>query len=537
LAEDEASRANPEVIDEPEFVDAKVALERIEALTTTARTTWLVLLGFLAFIGLTLLSVRDVDFFSVSATTDLPLVNIAIPTTTFFWTAALLAAILHTYFHVFLLKLWDALAEAPPVIDELKLGDRVFPWLVNDWALRRRKDRPVTKRPLDLLGSIVTGLVIWLATPFVLAGFWWRSLPAHDARLSLAIAAAFLLTLFASLRGWRRARKRLSSPGSGFSKTRQLRRGILGSFGGMKHGIGVLSRWFAMSLIAASAFIATVVAAGGHSLPLGVEDTLRTFWPERWNLPLARANLIDAEIAIEPDDWRDREIARRRFHVQWCADAGLPEHACETPEHPDHELARQRWCEEFEIAIKNGACAARFREIDAAFEDEWTIERKAYIDNIRGPDLRERDLRNAFASGAFLAGVDLRRARLDGAILDGAYLEGADLRWVELGRAVLSGARLEEVRLSQASLQSAELSEALLAGANLFGARLEGADLLDAQLEEANLTKAILERTVLRGARLEGADLFGARLQGADLSWASLEGAILHHSRLDGADL
>jgi len=94
----------------PRYLEPDIALARIEALTTTARTTWLLLLGFLAFIGLTLLSVHDVDFFSVTATTDLPIVDIAIPTDRFFATAAWLAAILHTYLHIFLLKLWDALA-------------------------------------------------------------------------------------------------------------------------------------------------------------------------------------------------------------------------------------------------------------------------------------------------------------------------------------------------------------------------------------------------------------------------------------------
>ncbi len=131
---------------EPVFVDETIALTRIEAIVSNARATWLVLIGFLAFITMTLLSVRDLDFFSATAVTSLPIVNIAIPTTVFFWTAAWLAAVLHTYFHLFLLKLWDALAEAPPEIgkpDEvrLKLGERVFPWLVNDWALRLRPDR------------------------------------------------------------------------------------------------------------------------------------------------------------------------------------------------------------------------------------------------------------------------------------------------------------------------------------------------------------------------------------------------------------
>ena len=76
---------------------------------------------------------------------------------------------------------WDALAEAPPKVgkvgaERLKLGERVFPWLVNDWALRRRPDRAATERPMDRLADFVTALVVWLATPLVLAGFWWRSM-------------------------------------------------------------------------------------------------------------------------------------------------------------------------------------------------------------------------------------------------------------------------------------------------------------------------------------------------------------------------
>jgi len=47
----------------PAFLEPDIALERIQVLTATARNTWLLLIGFLAFIGITLLSVRDVDFF------------------------------------------------------------------------------------------------------------------------------------------------------------------------------------------------------------------------------------------------------------------------------------------------------------------------------------------------------------------------------------------------------------------------------------------------------------------------------------------
>jgi uncharacterized protein YjbI with pentapeptide repeats len=514
LAETEASAAaGPE---EPEFVEPKVALERIEALTTTARTTWLVLIGFLAFIGLTLLSVRDVDFFSISATTDLPIVNIAIPTTTFFWTAALLAAVLHTYFHVFLLKLWDALAEAPPVIDKLKLGDRVFPWLVNDWALRRRKGRPVTERPMDWLADSVTFLLIWLATPIVLAGFWWRSMPAHAFWLTLTIAVAMAVSLYASFHGWRRATARLRRPGP------------IDGCDAVKAPITV--GWRRGATIAA--ILLVVISALRTEI-----GAIRVGPFQSESFLLARANLVDAEIAIEPDDWRDPEIARRRFHVQWCADAGIPEHACETPELPDQELARQRWCADLEIDIETGACTERFRSIDAAFEDEWKKERKAGIDSIRGPDLRGRDLRNANANGAFLAGVDLREARLEGADLYAARLEGADLTQARLGKANLRSARMEGANLTEARLEGANLRSARMEGANLRTAWLQEALLSGARLEGADLHWAQLEAADLGKARLKGASLSWARLQGADLSLARLEGAYLYQARLGGATL
>jgi len=199
--------------DEPTFLDDELALGRIDAIVANARTIWIAQLGFLAFITVTLLSVRDLDFFSVAAEITLPLVGVAIPTPVFFWTAAWLATVLHVYFHLYLLKLWNALALARPEIDGLPLGERTFPWLVNDWALRHRPERPVARRPMDGLGNIVTALLIWLATPLLLVAFWWRSMPAHDARLTLAIGAAILVSAYASLCGWRRVRQQLKSAG------------------------------------------------------------------------------------------------------------------------------------------------------------------------------------------------------------------------------------------------------------------------------------------------------------------------------------
>jgi hypothetical protein len=97
----------------PRFLTAAVALPRIHAIVTNASAIWFSQIGYLAFITVTLLSVRDLDFFSVSARIDVPLLGVTIPTATFFIVAPWLAAVLHVYFHLFLLRLWDALADAP----------------------------------------------------------------------------------------------------------------------------------------------------------------------------------------------------------------------------------------------------------------------------------------------------------------------------------------------------------------------------------------------------------------------------------------
>ena len=404
----------------PEFLPADVALPRIEAIVANARTVWLGQIGFLAFITLTLVSTRDVDFFSVTATTTLPIINVAIPTTTFFWTAAWLAAVLHTYLHLFLLRLWDALAEAPAELDGLRLGERVFPWLVNDWALRRRPDRPLETRPMDWLANTVTLVLVWLGTPLILTAFWWRSMPAHDAWLTLAIAGALGLSLFTSAHGWRRAQDRLRRPGRlGKDSSGSTTLPPIWRVAGIAFGI----------ILAALSLLRTEVEFGTFSSQ---------------NSLLASIDLVDAEIAVRPDDWRDHELARRRFRIGWCGDNGLPALACEAPEAEPLGPARTAWCETNAITD----CPATFADLDAAFAAEWSEERSAYLDNVIRPDLRGRDLRRASARGAFLAGVDLREARLEGANLGLGRLERGGLRRSAAGgggphrRARLEGADL-----------------------------------------------------------------------------------------------
>jgi hypothetical protein len=451
-------------------IDGKLALERIDAISRDARTTWFLLLTYSVFVGVTLLGVRDLDFFSIESRTTLPVLNIAIPTATFFWAAPWLGAVLHIYFHIYLLKLWDAIASAPRSIDGVKLGDRIFVWLVNDWALRQRSDRPTTPRPMDRLGDLVSAIVVWLMVPLVITWSWWRSMSAHDAFLTLAIGGALAVSLYASLKGWRRAHERLREPDPNPRSPSAIE--------------PLPTRW--RKSVAAFGIAVAVVSMARTQI-----DVIVGVGTLRWS-SLAPIDLAGAEVVVKPDDWVSRDTAERRFRITWCRDRQIPADACERPTEPYHKAAREAWCGG-PRSIED--CAAAFRRLDVAFDQEWQEQRLEYLANLTKPDLAGRDLRGANAVGAFLAGIDLREARLEGASLTGARLEGADLE----------GARLE--------------------GANLEGADLGGAWLWHARLEGANLRKARLERAFLHEARLDGANFDWADLSGA--IGADLGGAIL----------
>ena len=193
----------------------KAQIERINQVSAMARTSWIALLGYLAFIGVTLLGVEDADFFVPSRQTQLPLVNVSIPTASFFIFAPILAAALYIYLHIILLKLWDAIADATsPRIDGHPLGDHLNPWLVNDWALdpqgRRPSPPPARSAPsATSRASSSSGP----PRPLVLA----RLLVALDARPRRVAhprssPPASSLALHAGLTSWRTARAWLARP-------------------------------------------------------------------------------------------------------------------------------------------------------------------------------------------------------------------------------------------------------------------------------------------------------------------------------------
>lgn len=198
----------------------------------------------------------------------------------------------------------------------------------------------------------------------------------------------------------------------------------------------------------------------------------------------------------------------------------------------------------------------------------WSPQKAADLDSVKGADLEGRNLRYAQAYSAFLVNgylryadvegtdlreadlrqADFREARLRGANLRGANLAKADLRWADLTEANLRSADLQGTLMSESALPHANLKEANLQGADLTKANLRGAQLTRAHFEPmrvedespfpSNLVHASATKaSCLRQADLRGADLSLADLRDADLRGALLDGANLLQADLRGADL
>ncbi len=553
--------------------DSDTALEQIRAISENARTTWFGLLALMTFVLVTLLGVQDIDFFGYGRFTQLPLVNVQVPTELFFWAGPPLAAASYAYFHFYLLRLWDALGRAPATHRGDPFSEHVFPWLLTDAALRRKPVRKIQKpippfsitpgqevsespsrrRALGKAAELTSIAITWLFGLIVLSFAWWQSMVAHNPWLSILTLGCLLFAATAGMTSWimlqRRVKRRVQGP-MGRHVWRGWRR---------RWGIRAIVLLFLLTLFKTwwghpgvkfdhpffddenirititSTFLWDAVDLTRSRIWAGM--TLPEFTLVKDGL-MANADLTEASITLRPDDWLARPLAGLEARKDWCDRRDLKWPLCKAPPIETHDAkARGEWCRTNLNTDETAVCETHFRKMEAEFEDEWEERRAAYLAILKKPDLKDRDLRAATLFRAFLPGVDLRAARLEGANLSEAQMEGADLRRAQMEGANLSGAQMEGADLRRAQMEGANLSGAQMEGANLSWAKMEGANLWQAQMEGANLSSAQMEGANLWQAQMEGANLSEAKMQGANLSGAQMEGANLRSAQMEGANL
>ncbi|ARE39283.1 pentapeptide repeat family protein [Rhodovulum sp. P5] len=435
-------------------------IARIDALTVAGRTNWFGLLGYLVFAFITVLSVEDADFFIANRQTQLPLVNISIPTLSFFLFAPILGAALYIYLHLHVRKVSEALVAPEPAPDGVTLERRIKPWLLNDLILRRHHPKAIDRRDLDRFSDMVTIALVWLAGPFVLGAIWTNSFVVHNFWLTSLAGLCFFGSILVGAISWRKMEQDTCAP--------------------IKLATLDTARMYARA-VPLLILVLLYGALATKGFPL--RPDYRTFFS---NAPLimpvrpfaVSPNLREAQLSTLPTDQADPIVARAKYRGDWCRRVGHPPLICgtlpsdRTEVPPFQRSDRLKWCADQSTPLDQDACETYFATKDTEFEREWRDFRGAQIKALPKPDMRNRDIRKADLYAASLTGVDFSGAQMEGADLSGAQMEGAVLWRAEMAGASLRGAQM--------------------AGAYLRGARMEGTDLSDARMEGANLSFSLL---------------------------------------------
>jgi len=175
-------------------------LAYVAEVSKNARTTWFGLIALMLFCGVTLLDVEDRGFFEYGASTQLPLINVSVPTENFFWAAPLLVTGLYTYLHLYLDKLWRALARLDDEIEDRPVTEVVYPWLISDTALEMR--RGIERGRYWTLKRMATLSLCWFVGPSVMILFWIKSWAAHENLMTLLIGAQLAWLLILAALSW-----------------------------------------------------------------------------------------------------------------------------------------------------------------------------------------------------------------------------------------------------------------------------------------------------------------------------------------------
>jgi uncharacterized protein YjbI with pentapeptide repeats len=561
---------------------SKSPIERIKELSEAARTGWFSLLGCLAFVAVTLLSIKHVDVLLDSRPIKLPVLQVDVPTTLFLALAPLVTTVLYFNLHLYLTKLWKAFKDAPTDEDLAKvhpgadpnpsykaqLANFIPPWLVNDYALALKEGTECRDHQRTWLRNLLTLFTTWLAAPLLLSWIWCKALLGRDLLVSGVILVCFLATAAIGSHSWLQAQRRLKRRAFASRNGPALALVVLACFGiaGTLEATGILDGRTALpgsldlllsEVIIIVSFLATVAIGSRSWLQAPRMPARRAVGPAPAFValacfavaaPLAVGGVFDGKalrdlpdlrhpIAIDRQnlaglskDWQSAAVQRAEFRKLWCGNADVPAALCgnvpaETGPTNVLIMERRTYCAT-EGKRKRQVAGARdcgrfFAGLDRRFDADWAVARKATLDRLAAPDLSHRDLAGATAVEVKLAGARLEGTDLSGAELRDGLLEGALLK-----SANLDGAQAFFADLRLANLTWATLDEANLESANLEGAALPGATLRGAKLSHANLAAADLSGADLRGADLKAALLYRTRLDGAILAGADLRGAV-----------
>lgn len=487
-----------------------------------ARPIYLFLMLLAIFSFLTIVSTTDAALIANAPSAVLPNLATQIPAASLFSVGPALLIFMFIYLHLYLLGVWEALAELPARFpDGTSLEKKANPWLIIS-LVRLRTDQSWKNQPaVVVFRELVVVFLVWGVVPLALLLFWWRYLARHDLLGSMAQIALFLFSVWMAITLFR------ITTGALRGKTLNIDR-------------AKASRLALVLLVAGLVMGALSFAIIRYPLKL-------VFWgakqdPEHATLFVA--NVDGAEFSTKPGGWDGDNIdavkgASLRYadmrdafgQYAFLVNADLRKAILSGADiyQGDFRAANM------EKARLNGA------NLDVANFSEACL-RKA--------ELRDADLEDAIFDNAYLGKADLSKAELLHATFVNTYLQGAVFVDAEMQSANFTGAVLT---CFQKEDRVAERVCANLAGAEMEAVDFSHADLRFANLEAVNATAARFLHAQLAATGFRGADLSAANFQGAtagclnritgepdssaaDQVCTDFLGAQLHGADLSGAD-
>ncbi|WP_375229875.1 pentapeptide repeat-containing protein [Roseobacter sp. S98] len=428
-------------------MDTEQRIAKINELSLHLRSIWIGLLLALVFVGITLMGHRDADFFAFGAATTLPVVSVDVNPAAFFLAAPVLITAIYVYLHIFLMPLWDHIGEAAPDdgTGTLPLSDRVAPTIFALAAIwYRGRTRADGSMAPSVLGASIVGIALalgWAFGLFVLLVVWIRGMPLHDFTMTLVAAVCLWAASVVGLLSLRAAEGRMR--GLPREHMARVRPGLVVSLAAVLP-VMVLASWER--------------TRGGLLAAAGVPPALQ--------IPLARADLREAELTKRPADWQPFDL--------FLLAAG----------------------------VTGDTSPERIADVRRLWQNR--------LDTLEAPDLTGRDLRGADLTNAFLPGANLKGADLTGAQMQDATLSGVNFRGSTFDGVSLRHAELQGAVLSGLKIDRSDFSFALMAFSDLYASRI-----LESSFSHVDLSGADLGETLFLGSSLVRVQLYRAKLENA----------------------
>ncbi len=458
-----------------EDVDWEEELSAVEETSEINRRPFLTLILASLYTLIMVATITDTALLVNSTTSPLPIIGSLIPVVGFYYVVPIILFGLYVYFHFYLQRHWEKLANLPAIFPEGNLVDeKAYPWLLNIAPKFYFIQLKNYRKLIDWVQHIIFSFLSWWLMPIMMVFLWVYYLPRHDPIgiigllffLWLTLVCALLLHRYAVMTFRWKIKKSVS--------WRLTIKNILTPPGG---------RIFAAGLIIPLVFIFyTIGAFSDHSAIL----------------PFANADISDVDVSIKPDNWTDNPS-----QISLVKGAKL-------------RGVDFRYGMAVESFLVN-ADLFRAKLIGANFEGAYLIN----------ADLREANLENANLHKAHLNGAKLNDANLAGANLGEADLENAnftnaDIRYANFKDALSFNS--SDVKAARNRLFAFYDDEVILqfgfkpdhnerVGKKNFSDYELKSDILgNVDLINANFDNAILEHTDFTDADLEGVSFRGANV-------------------------